>query len=180
MRRRYSPIRRQVSDTLLAPSSTSKTNRTARSRTSSGNFLDAAMTPSLRGLGASINPGRFRQWRPQPDDDPSASNLGDLPGPAATEAGAAGGAVRRGRQAAWETGDVRGVAGGPATGGDRRELAGRCRWREELGISWSPGQQQREAGVPAGVYSRQSPATLGLGVRTRSLRQARLPRHSGS
>ena len=42
------------------------------------------------------------------------------------------------------------------------------------------GQQQREAGVPAGVYSRQSPATLGLGVRTRSLRQARLPRHSGS
>jgi hypothetical protein len=97
------------------------------------------MTPSLRGLGASINPGLFRQWRPEPDDDPSASNLGDLPGPAATEAGAVGGAVRRGRQAAWETGDVRGVAGGPATGGDRRELAGRCRCREEPGISWSPG-----------------------------------------
>ncbi len=47
-----------------------------------------------------------------------ASNLGDLPGLAATEAGAAGGAVRRGRQAAWETSDVRGVAGGPPTGGD--------------------------------------------------------------
>jgi hypothetical protein len=28
-------------------------------------------------LGASINPGLFRQWRPEPDDDPSAPNLGD-------------------------------------------------------------------------------------------------------
>ncbi len=55
-----SPTRRHAPDTDPADSAMSSTSRTARSRTSSGYFLGAAMTPTIRWLGASIKPGAIR------------------------------------------------------------------------------------------------------------------------
>ena len=60
-----SPIRWDAPDTDPADSAMSSTSRTARSRTSSGYFLGAAMTPTIRWLGASINLGAIHLpgWR---------------------------------------------------------------------------------------------------------------------
>ena len=52
-----SPTRLHAPDTDPADSAMSSTSRTARSRTSSGYFLGAAITPTIRWLGASIKPG---------------------------------------------------------------------------------------------------------------------------
>src|SRR5712691_11290835 len=181
MKRRCSPIRRQAADTLPASCSTSKTNPTARSRTPPQELPrcchdsqpPAAWAPPSIPGGSGNGGLTLTTIRPHRTSAIFQARQRLRPETvAALFDGVAKPLGRPAMSAVW-------LAGRRLVAIDGSWLVAADGVKNSVFLG-ARGQQQREAGVPAGVYSRQSPATLGLGVRTRSLRQARLTRHSGS